>query len=605
MNPTSWGRLKHAIVIAAVMAAPATIAWGILGGAAPVLAQVDDEDLTGETCLSGTAMIDPDGNGPLPSFTYCVMNGRLGENEALEMDDTDGMPPMSGMATSVADANLFAGANPLNDPDLPFVSGATYVDWNDLAITDLTGPGAAPLGSVENHRILDFTANDDFTILRPQAASCLNDGSALPKEDFTQSYIANNEEFLYFGQERRTNNGNSVYYWLLTKEPPIVVSTTDCGSNTRGQLQFNLSEDDVELLVNFPDSSDPAGGAVFFRQFVGANSGYIPARDAVFAAGWGPLQVGPIHNFSLNIIGDGDDGFGDWGGIDSHGDPVATGSYTTASLAEWAVSLQDVFGGLSLCGQSLFVTGLSRASSGQVGDIDEPAALKDSIGPKLYSFGQISAQATVVGACEDPAIGDSFTYSAVAFGLDGVTPLDPNDFTCSWLCDDDGGRTVTLSDASACSGTGDVSEDGRTPVNVTCTVTVSEPATGCTADDDDVDQVLFPIRVDITPSPAALTCTVPGSPGSDNGNIGPGVTFAPTISGGDGPPYSLTWMVTGPNNSTCAANAATCNVDIPDGSFCALTEVKVSVDDGSPLCDAQDSEEEEVTKQTSINATNN
>lgn len=562
-------------------------------------------DLTGETCLSGSAVVDPDGSGPLPAMTYCVLNGRLGTNQALEMDDTDGLPPVPGNASTVADGNLFKGANPANDPDLPLVAGATYIDWDDLAITNLTGTGAAPLGSVENHRILDFTANNDFTTLRPQAASCLNDGSSLPKEDFTQSYIANNEAFLYLSQERRTNNGNSVYYWLLTRQAPIVVETSDCGlNNTRGQLQFRLGPGDVELLVNFPDSSDPAGGGVFFRSFTGADTGYIPARDAVFDLGWGGLQTAPVHNFSINITGDGDDGYGHWGGIDSHGDPVASGSFVTATFAEWAVDLFDLFASGATCGQSLFITGLSRASTGQIGSIDEPAALKDTVGPKLYSFGQITAVATVTGTCEDPAVGNSFSYSAAAFGLDGTTPLDPSSFSCSWVCDDDGGRTVTLSDANACSGTGDVSADGGTPVNVTCTVTVTETASGCEADDDATDEVLFPIHVDIDPTPASQTCTVPGSPGSDNGNIGPGIAFIPTISGGDGS-YSLVWTVMGPNTGSCAANAPMCVVDVPDSLFCSLTTVKASVDDGSALCPGADSETEAVTKFTTIGATNN
>jgi len=568
------------------------------GGIGPALAQTAPViDLTGETCLSGSATIDPDGpGGPLPPQTYCVMNGRLPAGYALEMDNTDGMPPVAGSAVSVADGNLFQGGT-VNDPDLPFVSGAIYIDWADLPIAPLTGAGAAPLGSVENYRILDFTANGDYTMLRPQAASCLNDGSVLPKEDFTQSYIANNDEFLYFAQERRTNNGNSVYYWLLTQEPPIVNTMTgDCGSNTRGQLQFNLTAGDVELLVNFPDSSDPAGGGVFFRNYTGSASGYIPARDAVFDPGWSGLQAAPIRDLSINITGDGDDDYGPWGGFTKQGNPVASGSYDTATFAEWAVDLVDVFSGSALCGRQLFVTGLSRSSTGQIGSLDEPAALKDTVGPKLFSFGQISAQASLTPTCD---LG--FSYSAEAFGFDGSTPLDPNGYTCAWVCDDDDGRGVTLSAASACSGTGTIPRGDGSPDGVTCTVTITETASGCSADDDGQGTVFAPLVVSIAPDTMSLGCTVPGAPGSDNGTIGPGVTYTPTISGGDGA-YSLTWSVSGPNTATCTANAPVCVVDIPDGTFCGRTNVGVTVDDGEPLCPAAQSNTGVVIKTTSVTA---
>jgi hypothetical protein len=580
------------------------IGLGLAGalGSTSASAQTPVLDLTGETCLGSSMTIDPDGNGPLPAAVYCVMNGRLGTNQALEMDDIDGLPPVSGNSATVADANLASGDTD-NDPNLPVDPGATtYLDWADLNITNLTGPNAAPLGSVEDHRILDFTANDDFTILSPSNASCLNDGSALPKEDFTQSYIANTNTHLYFGQERRTNNGNSVYYWILSQNPPIVVADPSCGGNTRGQVQFNLTEGDIELLVNFPDSSDPAGGAVFFRPYSGADSGYVPAKEAVFHANWSDT-LAPVDNIAVNIAQAphaGDDGFGPWGGIDSHGDPVATGSYTTASFAEWAVDLNTVFGGLALCGKQLFVTGLSRASTGQVGSIDEPSSLKDIVGPKLYSFGAISATASLTPSCNL-----TFGYTGGGFGIDGVTPIPTSDLAASWVCTDGDGRGVSM-DTAALSGTGSVPLGDSSPDTIDCTLTITDTPSGCTAEATASTTVYAPIVVSITPDAAGLSCTVPDQdePGFDNGDIGDGVTYTPTISGGDGS-YTRTWTVTGPNSATCAANATSCVVDIPDTNFCALTKVQVSVDDGQALCPAQASEPEYVTKLTSVSATNN
>lgn len=566
--------------------------WAALSGA-PVQAQTTD--LTGEICLDGSAVIQT----PAGPFTYCLMQGRLGANQALELDDTDGGPPVAGSPASVADANLFSSADPVNDPDLPPISGATYIDWDDLTIRNVTGPDAAPLGSVENHRILDFTANDDFTVFRPQAASCLNDGSALPKEDFTQSYIANNDSFIYFAQERRTNNGNSVYYWLLTQNPPVVVPSSDCGASTRGQFQFNLTADDVELLVNFPDSGDPASGAVFFRQFTGPDSGYVPARDAVFHAGWGPLQVAPVLHFALNIVGDGDDGIGHWGGIDSHGDPIAqnANTYASTALAEWGVDLEAFFGGGPICGQRLYITGMSRSSTGQSGDPTEPSALKDVVGPKLYSFGEVTATAELTPSCDL-----TFGYSATAVGIDGVTPIPPEELACTWTCTDSAGRGITM-DETACSGTGSIPRGDGSPDGISCTVHVSHLTSFCEDDADASTTVFAPIVVSISPTPDALTCTIPAGPGFDNGDIGPGVTYAATVNGGDGV-YSYAWNVLGPNAAVCG-NAATCVIDVPDSNFCAQTTLSVGVDDGEPLCPAVDSETEAVLKFTQVNATDN
>jgi hypothetical protein len=562
--------------------------------------QAQEIDLSGEICVDGSEEIDT----PFGTFTYCVMQGRLGTNQALEMDDTDGGPPMEGISETVADANVFSSTDDVNDPNLPDIPGAEYIDWNDLDLGDLVGTGAVPLGSVENNRILDFTANDDYTIFRPQAASCLNDGSALPKEDFTQSYIANNDEFLYFAQERRRNNGNSVYYWLLTKEPPVLVPDDAC-SNARGQLQFSLSDGDVELLVNFPDSSDPAGGGVFFRQYMLPGSGYITARDAVFDAGWGPVLSPqdpdpPIINFALNIGGGADDLFPKWGGISRQGDPIPQDDnyYETATFAEWAVDLGEIFPTGIICGERLYITGLSRSSTGQVGELTEPSALKDVVGPKLYSFGEITAAAELTPTCEL-----SFGYSATGVGLDGETPL--TNISCDWTCtatSNGDARPITMfpDDASGCTGTGVVGpETDLRPADVSCTVMVTDNDSGCEDDAEATTTVYAPLIVTIEPYPTMLTCTVPGSPGYDNGNISDGVLYSATAAGGDGV-YSYVWNVNGPSTGVCGDSPA-CSVDIPDNNFCARTNISVTVDDGNEECLAVTSEEETVYKETTIN----
>ena len=114
---------------------PAALLMSVLLGVTLTAAQT--LDLTGEICQDGSAVIDPDGDGPLAPHTYCLMQGRLPENTALEMDDLDGLPPMAGDPGTVEDANVQAGLS-ANDPDLPFIPGYDYIDWDDLTLADTT-----------------------------------------------------------------------------------------------------------------------------------------------------------------------------------------------------------------------------------------------------------------------------------------------------------------------------------------------------------------------------------------------------------------------------------------------------------------------------------
>jgi hypothetical protein len=560
------------------------------------------------------------------------MFGNIGADLALEMDDTDFLTnpnntnppglPVSGIDSSVADANLQEGADPNNDPDLPFVGGATYKDWEDVGIQDIF---TVPFGSVEDHRILDWTANDDETMFRPQSDSCVNDGSVVPKQDFTQSYIANNNDYLYFAQERRTNNGNSVYYWLLTHLAPRVVFNDDCSAaQTKGQLQFTLSTGDLEVVLNFPDSSNPAAGSVFLREFVGGPTGWLEARDAVFDAGWvTQSSPDPIENFAVNINVSGgmetDDIIGSWGGLSAQGNKIAQGTneFDTAQLAEWAINLGQVFDGAAICGQRLFLTGISRASTGQVDNPTEPSAIKDLVGPKLYSFGQIDAALQISPICEAGVVTLSndykFTYSATATGIGGDS-LPPEDVMCDVSCQSTApcmDPNLAPDDATGCTGTGTIPRMDGAPAaakcEVTCSATVSQQSTSCSTDASDTDDIYAPILAELTRGNLP-SCTVPdaGIFTSSPGNIGEGVPYTASATGGD-LNYSYGWELFGPfepANACQDTSVNTCTVDIPDGAFCARAGVKVTVTDGSTSnCPGFTSDTKEVTRETLMSGT--
>ena len=574
-------------------------------------------DFNGEVCRSGSEVVD--------GLTYCTMQGRLKAGEALEMDDIENDVPAANDAQSVADANVFlsqpgcipAGQSTCNDPDLPQVSGATYIDWNDLKFDAVTRPDGLvpvtqlnllptgrPIGSVENHRIVDYTANEDYSIFA--SGGCVTDGSSLPKEDFTESYLGNNDDFLYFAQERRTNSGNSVYYWLLTLAPPkIVPGGGKCGANTRGELQFTLNTGDVQVIANFPSSSDPASGKVFLRRYSGPT--VTQGADlAVFAAGWSEVP-GAVRTFAL-VLGpsrgnEADDKQPDWGGFDSQGKATAqNGSlfYATAGMAEWAIDLGDLFGATGICGEKLFLTGISRSATGQVTDPTEPADLKDLVGPKLYSFGSVEASGSLTAICDpEEGLDYLFDFSAGATSVSGQNvPL--GDLACTWTCTSDAcdDPTLAFTHASQCTGRGTIARSGgpadRGPCDVSCSVTVQQASSQCSSSSDEETTALAPILVRIDASPDARSC-------EDELGIGSGITYVATVNGGD-LDYSYTWSVSGP--SPACGDSTSCNVSFDASDYCASATLSVTVDDGS-ICPEVDSESESVTKVTAIQATNN
>jgi len=539
-------------------------------------------DLTGETCTGATKIID--------GRTYCVMNGRLEDCEAIEIDDLDDD------VSTAPDANLAPvdGVNlPAHTPsNPPCPGGAVYIDWADLSVSTLSPDGGNPVGSVEDHRILDWTAANDFTTLHGE---CLTDGSAHAKEDFTQSYLANNDKFLYFGQERRTNNGNSTFYWFLTHEPPILDTSVCTTGGDRGEVQFKLSQDDVRVVVAFSGSG---GITIFTNNFTGGPTAYLPPKGtlkdssdgAVFNPGWLGFQK-PVKNLALNIADSphaGDDGFAPWGGITNQGKiELDPGTFEDGEFAEWAVDLADVFpGGGNLCGQELFVTGISRAATGDPDKITESADLKDIIGPKLFSFGSISAEVILTPA----PCGDSFTYEVITTGASGEIVPD----SIQWTCTTDNGDPVTFDDgdpqtpddSQVASGTATVPRKGDgTPHIVTCDVAVEAGGCGVTIEDEmiTVEGSLLAITGEV--DPVLLKCCTPGFPfGASSGNIPGGVLLDPIITGGSGAPYNVTWsFVPGNLGITCLPAPIppdpTCTVQLPDSLPCASVGVVLRVED--------------------------
>ncbi|HEV8336861.1 MAG TPA: hypothetical protein VGR67_10620 [Candidatus Polarisedimenticolia bacterium] len=578
-------------------------------------------DFTGEICRSGSKTVS--------GRVYCVMKGNLGKDAAngdrpfaLEIDDTDGNPP-NGTEAGVADANLSKG-DTNNDPDLPALSGpATYEDWANLAISTLPSPGSFPIGSVEDHRILDWTASADETTV---PGSCLERGNAGGKDDFTQTYIANNDEFLYFAQERRTNNGNARVVWILSHLPPIAVATGSCAidpvdpatgiPNHKGELQFKLSDGDVRLEVTFPSGSSVgiATGDYSVKRYNGNSASYVAAAAAVFDPNWATATFS-IQNISVNAdSGSGiatvaDDSFGPWGGITAQGKQILTGTFSKAQLLEWAVPItgpNSIFGDTGLCGQELYFTGVTYASSGG------GASLKDEIGPKLYSFGGVTA--TVHLDTDSIDCGDAFHYQVEVRGINGelITP-DSVTWSCSATVPGEDPPTthfVELSDGvhmpgTICTadapatltglGTGcvDRNDDG-TPHEVKCTATVS--AQGC---DDVLADATITVdgslsAIDVALASQTQSCCAPlFNLGLANGSILPdGFTFNPVITGGTGE-YDLTWFIKpstlgigcpdekicSADEPNCHASVTPCTVKIPDDVYCATALVHILVND--------------------------
>lgn len=424
-------------------------------------------------------------------------------DKSIEIDQLGASPPQ--------DANLVTG----NDSDgsasaqKPAGGPSSWVDWNDLGL-DPT--------SMANHRFLDLddpVAKGDTTSF-PQSNECVATSQVLSKMDLTYVSVSNNMQYSYFGVQRSSNTGDAGYYWILTqKAPKLVQGEAPCSAGQK-RLKYDISgpgvnggTGDVMLAGHFKPNSAP-----LIRVFQAkASFNDVPATIALDfnnTAMWveKPSAVGAA---AVNTTVTRPGSFGSAGVKNMSG-----GNLGIELFAEAAVNL-DIFTGASKCGATYYACVITR-SSGSGGTSPD---LKDVAGPSILNFGQTTATATLTPTC-----GSAFNYSASGKDMLGQPIANPS---CSWTFSD--GST-----SNSCSGTINTLATGT----VTGTVTVTNPASGCSGTSASASVLVYPSLV--ASASAAGTCAST-------------VNYGSAVGGGSGS-YSYAWTFTGAGTASPASSTS-------------------------------------------------
>ncbi len=554
----------------------------------------------------------------------------------------------AGSALTAEDANLFAGADPADGSasfDKPPGGPGNYIDWNDLG------------GSIADHVVYDWdysaSKGKDPTAF-PQSNECVAPAQVLSKMDLTYVAAASNTQYAYFAVQRADNSGDAGYYWVITKTQPKLISGP-AGPCSAGQqrLLYDFSVGDVLLGGHFqPSATTPA---IRVWKAV-ANRTDVPAVDAVNftdATLW-VEQPNAASAVAVNTTITAPGAFGSNGVNKTSLD--ANGNLKPWIFAEVALPV-NVFTGPSICGAAFFASVITR-SSGSGGTSPD---LKDLVGPVEFNFGSPTVTAQLTPTCTNSfgyellsftgidgqpvanpscswtfsnGAGTSTTCSGTVTGLSpgsytgtlqasdasgcsatvttapvnvyndlhASCPLTPTcelsfgyadgftggsgDVSYAWTFSGSGGGTPTPTSSITASGSVAV-DKGAVPYHAHLVVTDLRNDIHCEASCDADATPYAPIVVHIAPTAPAPVCPM----SSD------AVTYAATVSGGDGN-YSYSW-----NGAACAGSQ--CVIDPNDSEFCASQLFSLTVDDGTPLCPPATSETETYTKVTIVTATNN
>lgn len=430
-------------------------------------------------------------------------------DKSIEIDQLGAAPPN--------DANLVTGVDSDGSASAQKPTGgpATWVDWTDLGLD---------AASLANHRFMDLddpVAKGDTTSF-PQSNECVATSQVLSKMDLTYVAVSNNLQYSYFGVQRSSNSGDAGYYWILTQKPPkLVTGEAPCNAG-QARLKYDISgpgvnggTGDVMLAGHFHPNTSP-----LIRIFQAkASFNDVPATQALDFTNsnmW-VEKASAISGAAVNTTVTRPGNFGAAGVKNMSGTNL-----DTELFAEAAVNL-DIFTGASKCGATYYACVITR-SSGSGGTSPD---LKDLAGPSILNFGKTTAVASLTPTC-----GPAFNFSATATDMTGATIANPQ---CTWTFSD--GTT-----SNQCSGTKATSAVGT----VTGTVTVVNPASGCSGTSASASVLVYP----------ALTATA-----SATGTCASSVNYGSVAGGGSGG-YKYAWTFSGagtatPGSSTSASGSFT------------------------------------------------
>lgn len=507
------------------------------------------------------------------------------------------------------------------EPGVTGAAGGTG-HWNGVRIVD-------GIGGADENIFLTGGKENEFETWNIGPGSV---GSS--KYDIVQAYVANNQDMLFFGMERRGNNGTTFFDFEFNQLAP---GSEGCPANTQIPCR---SEGDV--LFGFEMQGSGGSGSATPYIFTWDGTAFVPGT---------PTGMVSSINTLATTAG------GPWGHVDSHGDWVL-GPLDRFQFAEAAAPIA-LLPGVDACGGEAFVQVRTRSSATDTSD------LKDTTRIFHYQFLNLSAEAGLDPTCEEgfayhaqglgvdgeplPNATCAWTFSngATSSTCSGVLAAPPGTYTGTVVISDaslpgcgatvetdpvtvyaalgvdaqldatcsssfdylatvtggssagvaygwhfSGGGSTTPSSSTSPSGSVLVGTPG---VAYTGSVIVTDlrtdlPPGTCTAFDGSGATPYAPIMVSISPSDSSIMCTGIEAAGDD-------VTYTAAVTGGDGS-YVYSWHGCTPLNGSCV-------VDPADTDFCAEASVYVTVDDGSSLCAAQNSETESYAKVTIVTSTNN
>jgi hypothetical protein len=261
------------------------------------------------------------------------------------------------------------------------------------------------------------------------------------KYDITQAYIANNQDYIYFGMERRGNNGTTAFDFEFNQ-----VGTTG------GYIPTRTIGD---ILLTFEMQGSGSSGSATPHVYKWDGSSYVEQSLASLPPG----LISSINNVEVKPS--------PWGYVDSKGNWVLTPNIPRFMFAEAAVPL-SILPFVNSCGGNAYVQVRTRSSSTATSD------LKDTTKIFRYVFAGPSAMAAL-----SPTCGLQFNYSA-AGSADSRGVVDSSSLTYSWTfqknsSNDGTGTWSNVGTATGFSGTFTAPSAGR----YRALLTVTETA-GCT-----------------------------------------------------------------------------------------------------------------------------
>jgi len=430
------------------------------------------------------------------------ISGYLG-NQAIEIDDLDNNPFTTPNANMVSGSPDTCPGSP--DPDCPLLVGFTYIDWNDLAVQ--TSPYGPPAGK---YALIDGTGNSDDSFGGTGGSSCLQPAkSPPPKQDIARAYLANNNQYLYFGLVDGTANGSSRHVILFHQNPVTFANATCAGDGH--EMSLDLMPGDRMIVAFFQPSATEPAAVVYSVIDDPLNMLMNDAVNFANTALW--LKTDTAVNFAVNTTDIPSDLLG--GGVSLKANIFGEGAVSLASL------------GITGCGGVYNVSVVTRTTATGSGEA------KDYIGG-VYDFGSIEVTADLTPSCDA-----EFDYSAQAKDQAGVS-LPDDDVTYAWTCNN--GDSLTF--------TGKSGTQAADPDTYTCSLSATQISSGCNATKTDLSvNVYAPVgaNADLTPS-----CTL-AVPYSGSGSAGSGT-------------YSYAWAFSGACSGSSTTASGTVTLASPGGN---------------------------------------